>query len=223
MATRDSIMQVLTQNDFATPAQLAQMCGVQLPAVCKAMKQLTDKSLIVVESGFRPAILRLSCTGARVMDTTLTSGKRAPSATVQQHACHRNEAGMKLAQIYPGFQWTPKRQLLKHGLRPAIGEHGATDANGRAYLVLLDDYMMAPNRILRTWFRRHTPDTQHYQDSTGRRWCELANHFIVATTSPQQVERHQRWLDRYQRECRDPDAMLPDIEVVYVEPLWSLF
>lgn len=223
MATRESIMDVLTHNDFATPAQLAALCEVQLPAISKAMQQLASKSLIVVETGFRPAILRLSCTGARTMDKVLTSGKRTPSASVQQHACHRNEVGMVLSDKYPGFAWTPKLQLLRHGLRPAIGEHGATDQTGRSYLVLLDDYMMAPNRILRTWARRHAPDMNHTHDHTGQRWCDLANQFIVATTSERQAERHQKWIAKYNQDCKSPDSQLPDIEVVSVDPLWSLF
>lgn len=223
MATRENIMDVLSQNDFATPAQLASFCGVQLPAICKATQQLAAKSLIVVESGFKPSILRLSCTGARTMDKALTSGKRTPSASVQQHACHRNEVGMVLAAKYPGFAWTPRLQLFKHGLRPAIGEHGAVDAANQAYLVMLDDYVMASNRILRTWTRRHAPDMNYYHDHTGRRWCDLANHFIVATTSEKQAERHRKWITRYNKDCKSPDARLPDIEVVCVEPLWSLF
>lgn len=223
MATRESIMDVLADNDFATPAQLAALCDVQLPAISKAMQQLATQNLIVVESGFRPAILRLSCTGARTMDKVLTSGKRTPSASVQQHACHRNEVGRLLANNYPGFAWTSRLQLFKHGLRPAIGEHGAIDAAGRSYLVLLDDYVMAPNRILRTWTRRHSPDMNVYHDHTGQRWCDLANHFIVATTSEKQAKRHQKWITRYNKECKNPDARLPDIEVVCVDPLWSLF
>lgn len=223
MSARENIMEVLRQHDFATPAQLAALCGVNLPTICKAMQQLTAQSLIVVESSFRPTILRLSCTGARVMDTSLTSGKRMPSASVQQHACHRNEVGLVLAQRYPGFQWTPRLQLLQHGLRPAIGEHGATDGAGRAYLVLLDDYVMAPNRILRTWQRRHAPDPNHTQDPTGQRWCDLANHFIVATTSEKQTARHQRWMTRYNKNCSRVDQRLPDIDIMTVKPLWTLF
>ena len=223
MATRESILDVLSHNDFATPAQLANMCGVQVPAISKAMQQLASQSLIVIESGFRPAILRLSCTGARTMDKMLTSGKRTPSASVQQHACHRNEIGRVLSDKYPGFKWTPRLQLFKHGLRPAIGEHGAIDQLGRSYLVLLDDYCMASNRILRTWARRHAPDMNHYHEHTGQRWCDLANHFIVATTSTKQAERHQKWIGRHHKDCKNPELRLPDIEVISVDPLWSLF
>jgi hypothetical protein len=214
-------MEVLSNNEFATPAQLATLCGVQLPAISKATQQLAQQSLIVIESDFRPTILRLSFTGARSMDKTLTSSKRPPSASVQQHACHRNEIARVLLKKYAGFAWTPKRQLLKHGLRPALGEHGGIDGAGRAILVLLDDYTMASHRILRTWTRRHVPDMNYYHDSTGARWCERANGFVVATTREKQAQRHRRWVANYNHACKDNTLKLPDIEVLVVNPLWG--
>ena len=216
-------MDVLSTHDFATPAQLATLCQVQPPAISKALKQLEDQSLVINESGFRPNILRLSAQGARVMDTRQPAGRRTPSASVQQHACHRNEAGLLLARKYPGFHWTPKAQLLAHGLRPAIGEHGAIDRAGLSILVLLDDYVMAPGRILRTWQRRHTPDIAYTRDPTGRRWCDLANHFIVVTNSRQQADRHRAWIESYNRQCKDTVDRLPDIELLTIEPLWRLY
>ena len=223
LATRDNIMQQLLINDFATPAQLASFCHVQIPAISKAAKQLQSQSMIVTEQGFRPAVLRLSFKGARMMGKVLSSGKRSPSAAVQQHACHRNEVALILSQKYPGFQWTPKGQLLANGLRPALGEHAALDQSGRAHLVLLDDYQMTSDRILHSWTRRHTPDTNHYSVYNGQRWCDLANNFVIATTSIEQANRHQQWLVKTNNNVREGDKRLPEIEIITIEPLWDLF
>jgi len=223
MSTRDNIMAQLSVNDFATSAQLAAFCDVQIPAISKAVKQLQSQRMIVTEEGFRPAVLRLSFKGARMMGKALPSGKRSPSAAVQQHACHRNEVALILSRKYPGFAWTPKKQLLTHGLRPALGEHAAADDSGCAHLVLLDDYQMVSNRILRSWTRRHTPDTHHYPVHTGQRWCDLANNFVVATTSIEQADRHQQWVEGAYKILREGDDRLPAIEIVHIEPLWDLF
>ena len=223
MHTRDKIMQQLSMNDFATPAQLATFCDVQMPAISKATKQLQTQSMVVLEEGFRPSVLRLSFKGARMIGKVLSSGKRSPSAAVQQHACHRNEVALALSKKYPGFQWTPKKQLFAHGLRPAQGEHAATDNSGRAHLVLLDDYQMASNRILRSWTRRHTPNTNHYPIHTGQRWCDLANNFVIATTSIEQADRHQQWIEGAYKILRAGDDHLPEIEIIKIEPLWDLF
>jgi len=216
-------MEQLSINDFATPAQLAAFCDVQMPAISKATKQLQSQSMIVLEEGFRPSVLRLSFKGARMMGKVLSSGKRSPSAGVQQHACHRNEAALILSQTYPGFAWTPKKQLLAHGLRPALGEHAAMDDSGLSHLVLLDDYQMESNRILRSWTRRHTPDTKHYPLHNGQRWCDLANHFVIATTSIEQANRHQQWIEGTYKTLREGDARLPEINIIKIEPLWDLF
>jgi len=223
MSTRDNIMAQLSMNDFATPAQLATLCDVQMPAISKATKQLQSQRMIVTEEGFRPAVLRLSFKGARMMGKVLASGKRSPSASVQQHACHRNEVALILSKKYAGFQWTPKSQLLTHGLRPALGEHGATDNSGCAHLVLLDDYQMVSNRILRSWTRRHTPDSNHYPVHNGRRWCDLANNFVIATTSNDQADRHRHWVEGAYKILRAGDERLPKIEIIKIKPLWNLF
>jgi hypothetical protein len=223
MHTRDKIIQQLSMNDFATPAQLATLCDVQMPAISKATKQLQAQRMVVLEAGFRPSVLRLSYKGARMMGKVLSSGKRNPSAAVQQHACHRNEVALALSKIYPGFQWTEKKQLLAHGLRPAQGEHAATDQSGRAHLVLLDDTLMASSRIARSWTRRHTPDTNHYPVHNGQRWCDLANNFVIATTSDTQAARHQQWIEKANKNRRDGERRLPEIEIITIKPLWDLF
>jgi hypothetical protein len=223
MHTRDKIMQQLSMNDFATPAQLATFCEVQMPAISKATKQLQTQRMVVLEEGFRPSVLRLSFKGARMMGKVLSSGKRNPSAAVQQHACHRNEVALALSKIYPGFQWTTKKQLLVHGLRPAQGEHAATDDNGTAHLVLLDDTLMASNRIARSWTRRHTPDTNHYPVHNGQRWCDLANNFVIATTSDAQAQRHQQWIVKTNKNRREGEHRLPEIAIITIKPLWDLF
>jgi len=223
MSTRDNIMAQLSMNDFATPAQLAAFCDVQMPAISKAMKQLQSQSMVVTEEGFRPAVLRLSFKGARMMGKVLPSGKRSPSAAVQQHACHRNEAALILSKKYAGFQWTPKTQILAHGLRPALGEHGAIDNDGRAHLVLLDDYLMSSDRIMRSWTRQHAPDTNHYPLHNGQRWCDLANNFVIATTDSEQAKRHHQWITNYTKKGRAGDSRLPDIDIITIAPLWDLF
>lgn len=223
MPTRNTIMAQLSKNDYATPAQLAAFCHVQISAISKASKQLQLQRMIVIEEGFRPAVLRLSFKGARMMGKILPSGKRSPSAAVQQHACHRNEAALILSKKYPGFEWTPKTQVLAHGLHPARGEHAAMDNSGCAHLVLLDDYQMASNRMLRCWTRRHTPDTDHYPVNNGQRWCDLANNFVIATLSTEQADRHQQWLAAAHKIVKERGMRLPAIEIISIEPLWALF
>ena len=223
MATRERIMEQLTMNDFATPAQLATLCDVQLPAISKATKQLQSQRMIVSEDGFRPAVLRLSFKGARMMGKALSSGKRSPSAAVQQHACHRNEAALILSKKYPGFVWTPKKQLLAHGLRPALGEHAAMDNSGRAHLVLLDDYQMASNRILRSWTRRHTPAINHYHVHIVHPWCDMPNTIVSATTRIEHADRHQQCIEGAYKNLVEGDQRLPEIEMINIEQLWDLF
>mgnify|MGYP001826512695 FL=1 len=82
---------------------------------------------------------------------------------------------------------------------------------------------MASNRIARSWTRRHTPDTNHYPVHNGQRWCDLANNFVIATTSDTQVERHQQWIVKANKNRREGERRLPEIAIITIKPLWDLF
>ena len=76
--------------------------------------------------------------------------------------------------------------------------------------MLLDDYLMAPERISGSWQRRHAPKLKYWPDMTGRAWCDIVNRFWVVTTDTQQIERHRQWIAR--------QGLLA--EVRYLAPLW---
>jgi hypothetical protein len=205
------ILAQLGQLQFATPEQLAKLCGAKASNVSVACKELLNSGLIDGSLLTRPMILGLTPAGGRMLGVPLPSGRRHSSWSVMAHACHLNAAGNALALTHKGFCFLPRLTLLKQGFNPGHGEHGATDDSGTAWFVLLDDYMMGSDRIARAWTRRHTPNAKYWPDPTGRAWCEVVQKFLVVCTNEEHAARHRAWIQK---------ARLP-ADVVTIKPLWK--
>lgn len=191
--TQDSILTSLKRCTCATAAQLAAFADVQVPAISKAVAPLLAERIVTIEDVLRPAVYRLAWRGAVYVGATTVAAKRRPTASTLMHHCHRNAAEIVLATQFPDFKFLPRATMLRQGLRPSHGEHGAVDGNNTAYCVLLDDYLMPSYRLRRAWERRHTPDANYFNDPTGGRWCDIVNQYLVVTTDARQTERHTKW------------------------------
>jgi hypothetical protein len=205
------ILDHLSKNAFATPEQLGRLCNSKAPNISTAVKMLLNVGLIDGSLLTRPMILHLTHAGGRLLDVPMPSGRRHASWSVMAHACHLNAAGEILATEHNGFRFMSRLTMLKQGLNPGHGDHGAMDDSGTSWYVLLDDYMMGSDRIKRSWTRRHTPSRKYWPDHTGRAWCDVAQRFLVISTDTDHAERHREWILKDQ---------LP-ADVMLIRPLWK--
>lgn len=208
--TQRAALDTLGRVRFATEAQLAHWCGVGVPAINKTLSKLLDAGLVTVENNARPAVWRLSHTGARITNCPLPSGRRQASWSVMAQACHANETEILLREQYPGFQFLARRRLLAQGFNPAHGEHAGSDAARVSALVLVDDHLMPSERLTRAWTRRHAPDPKLWPDPAGKRWADVMQRYLVACTDERHAQQHQRWIDSHG---------LP-ADVVVIKALW---
>ncbi len=205
------ILERLAQVQYATSPQLQQLSGVQQPAISKAIKELLEAGLIDGSLLTRPMILYLTLVGGQLLGVSLPAGRRYASWSVMAHACHVNELQALMQEQHAGFRFLSRVELLKQGLNPAFGEHGAIDEEGTAWFVLLDDYLMTSDRITRSWTRRHTPSKKYWADPTGRVWNAVAQRFVVACTDEQHAARHREWILK---------TSFP-ATVILMKPLWK--
>lgn len=210
--TQDEILDTLGRVSFATAKQLATFCGVVIPSVSKALSALEASNIVIKESFIRPNVWRLTNKGAAILDINLPSGKRDPSSSVLRHTCHRNQVEIEFNEKYGNFRLYSRLSLLKNGLRPAFGEHAGGTKAGRTFFILLDDYLMPSSRIKNSWTRTHKPDGKYYEDTTGRKWNEVANEYFVITTDSSQFKRHKKWIK---------NNNIAGCHVMKTEPLWK--
>lgn len=205
------ILDQLAQVQFATNTQLVKLCDSHASHVSTSVNELLNVGLIDGSLLTRPMILHLTPAGSRLLDVVMPSGRRHASWSVMAHACHLNAAGEILETENQGFRFLPRLTMLKQGLNPGHGDHGAVDDSGTSWYILLDDYMMGSDRIKRSWTRRHTPTLKYWPDHTGRAWSDVVQRFLVVTTDADQAARHRKWILKDQ---------LP-ADVMTIKPLWK--
>lgn len=188
------VLEQLARVQFATPQQLARLANLQTSHTSVAIKELMNAGLLDGALQARPMILFLTTAGGRLLGVPMPSGRRRASWSVMAHACHLTAAAEMLAGQHVGFQFLSRHVLLTQGFNPGHGEHGAIDASGTAWFVLLDDYMMGSDRISRSWTRRHAPNRRYWPDHTGKAWCDVVQRFLVVCTDGDHAERHRQWV-----------------------------
>jgi len=205
------ILEQLVQVQYATSAQLQQLCGAQQPDISRAVRALIEAGLVDGILLTRPMILHLTPISGQLLGVRLPARRRNATWSVMAQACHLNELQELMHKKHAGFRFLSRVELLKLGFNPAFGEHGAVDDAGTAWFVLLDDYLMTSDRISRAWTRRHTPNKKHWLDPTGRTWRDVAQRFLVVSTDEQHAMRHREWILK---------TSLP-AEVMHIKLLWK--
>lgn len=193
--TERKVLDILGRVMYLTQGQLEQW-GVPQYAVSRMLPRLEKGGLIRVLRDYRPHVICITRRGAHVVDRSLPSGKSYTSWPVMAHRCRRNAVELSLRKRFPRFTFYSRKYAYAKGLNPSRGEHGGVDDAGRHYLVILDDYLMAPSRIVHSWVRRHSPNRAYYDEHIGQTWADIADHLIVVTTEDAQVERHRALLKK---------------------------
>ena len=202
-------LNVLGRVMYATPGQLSQW-GIPQYAISRMLPKLERQGLVQVNRGVRPNIIALTHKGGSVVERPLPSGKSYTSWAVMSHRCYRNEVELALRKHYPRFTFFSRKYAYARGLNPARGEHGASDENSTIYLVVLDDYLMQPRRIVHCWTRPHSPNPRYYTDMASRRWRDVTDELIVVSNDPSQQKRHQHFLEKcHQIRQMEMDAVSP--------------
>lgn len=204
------ILDTLGRVNYATAGQFAHWHQVSVSAISRVLAKLIDAGLVRCEDNSSPSIWRLSFRGASVIRTPLPAGRRYPSWSVMAHGCHRNATEIALQSRFPEFGFLSRLALMKQGFNPAHGEHAGVDTRGTSTFVLLDDYLMQPERIAHSWGRRHTPNRKYWPDPAGRVWGEVMQRFIIVSTDPLHLNNHREFLAEHP---------LP-ADLLYVEALW---
>jgi len=206
------LLQTLARLKFATRAHLAFWCDVHVSTILRRLRVLQKAGMIVANENREPMIWSIKNLAAKLMLISPPSGGRRASWSAMSHACHANEVEIMLntAKDSKGFCFINKIKLLERGLHPGFGEHGGRDDANKDYLILVDDYMMKPERIGHTWTRIHHPPRKFFDGNRQLSWSKIVNHFIVATTDEFRAEQHAAWIERHEIPAR----------VITIKPLW---
>lgn len=200
----------LKRLGYATQSQLEYWGNYSQTAMSLALSSLCERKFVQVEKKVRPNIWNLTWAGARVVDKPLSWNIRKPSWSVMAHTVRRNQCEIILREQHPDFRFLDKASLFRIGLNPSHGEHAGVQ-DGKIVFVLLDDYLMGSNRISNTLSRRHRLNEKYCDLKISVNWSMIFKRFVLASTNPSQIKRHERFLQRKGLEA----------ELLYVPPIWA--
>ncbi len=198
-----TLLNILGRVMYATPRQLEQW-GIPQYTISRTLPRLSTLGLVSVVNDTRPQVVCLTHKGGAVVDRPLPSGKSYTSWPVIAHRCYRNAVELMLRKEIPRFTFFSRKYAFAQGLNPSRGEHGGSDEPGNIFLVLIDDYLMAPRRIAHCWTRPHAPNPRYYAETASVRWRDVATRLIVVATDHHQVGRHEAFIAK----CRDIQRLL---------------
>lgn len=207
------LLEHLARLKFSTREQLSYWCESPAKTVFRRLAALEEAHLVSSDKQNRPFIWTIKNLAAAIMLTTTPAGGRRASWPAMSHACHANEVEIKLnkAPDSKGFHFVDRVTLFKRGLNPGHAEHGGIDDEKKAYLVLVDDYMMKPDHIGHSWERAHHPPREFFSGNRAFTWSKIVNRYIVATTDELRAAKHTAWIMRHEIPAR----------VIIIKPLWS--
>jgi len=191
--TQKHMMKILSRLMFATFDQLAYWAKIKKPAVSEAVKVLLRNGLVTVMDEVKPYIVQITHAGARVAGTQLPSGKTYFSWSAKTHRIYRNDAEILLRRSKRGFVMQNRYFHYSLGLNPTHGEHSAVDASDHHYFCMLDDYRMQANRMKHAWNRRHSPNSDYFDDVKGFRWRDVCQSMLIFSTDADQLHQYQHY------------------------------
>ncbi len=209
---KTNVLLALYRMRYATVQQIALWsdAGRHQSRTYALLSALSKDELINCHNALQPYIYSLTREGYRVIGKLPPAGSRQESWSVLTHQCHANEAEIKLQEHFPGFQFLPKPVLYKMGLNPAIAEHCGVSQEQRIY-VLVDDYLMQSNRLLRVKTRSHRPKKGFFDFTKPiPTWSAVASKFICVTTLDSQYALHKKFLQ----------VNRLDFSMMKIGPLW---
>lgn len=215
--THWAIINELSRVVFATQTQLADYLDRSVSVARHAINELVDARFLEAHREIRPYVYRLSSHGATITGTT--KPRHWMSANAIHQRILRNTIELELRNKHPDARFVERRQCWKQGLFPSIGEHllnRTIDGKTERSLVLIDDYMMAPNRIAHCLHRHHDKEKSVSAGTLVLRWTDVVSRVLVCCTDEKHAGLHEQFVQNNQDELSKP------VIVTHVPPLWEL-
>ncbi|RFA24309.1 hypothetical protein CAI21_22160 [Alkalilimnicola ehrlichii] len=222
--TARAVLRILAELEYATSDQLTVYLNVDRSTVTRTLRTLEAGSLVTLLRVARPYVVSATPAGLRAVAAKPRTGRRVRSWSAIAHRCHVNAAVLRLGAHFPGFRVLLRVDAFSLGLSPAHGEHLARSDDGIYSLLLMDDYFMSSERIVRVWRRRHRSKPAYYAPPAPRHWFDVADRFIVAVTDAEHLADHRAYLAQADvlSVFHTPAGELIAPKLLYVPALWQL-
>lgn len=211
------ILGELTHCRYATHKQLTAYSGKSASHTKGTINTLISMGLIDVNREFNPFTYSLSAKGYAFQN------KGKPKHFVSANAIHqhlvRNQIEIQMKEKDSQAKFVDRKSCWDMGLFPSVGEHLISyNTNGEPTyaLVIIDDYLMQPQRLPHRLNRFHDRDKAKVKGAHTLRWLDATNLVFIYVTDKAHVSNHETFV----RSSRG--TLGAKIVIRYIEPIWRL-
>lgn len=208
----------LTRIKFATINQLTTYANCNIKKSRQMLENLIRLKMIKKNTEYSPYVYSLTSKGHAL------SNQGKPKHFISGAAIHqallRNNIEIEIKKRNPESRFISRAGWWQRGIYPAIGEHGLKYKNKDKFeyaFILLDDYMMNPDRTLHSLLRKHDKNKSYVAGNLSYRWADIASTYLIYTTSQAQKERHLKFYNKHKSEF----SIIPNFRII--EPIWDIF
>ncbi len=192
-----AVLDTVARVTFATQQQIAQYTGRSLNTIRPAINDLCEARFLEPHKELRPYVYRLSSHGSTI------TGKPKPRHWMSANAIHqrilRNAIEINMQERNASATFVDRKQCWSMGLFPSVGEHLLNyrhEGKNQRALVIIDDYLMAPERILKSLTRLHDKEKSYASGHLVLAWKDVVDMVMVYTTDPHHAELHQGFVSQ---------------------------
>ena len=207
----------LTHCRYATHKQLTAYSGKSASHAKGIINTLISMGLIDVNKEFNPFTYSLSRKGYAFKN------KGKPKHFVSANAIHqhlvRNQIEIQMKEKDSQARFVARKSCWDMGLFPSVGEHLISyNANGKlAYaLVIIDDYLMQPQRLTHRLNRFHDRDKTKVKGTHTLRWLDVTSLVFIYVTDKVHLSNHEAFVRS------SKDTLGAKVVIRYIEPIWRL-
>ena len=211
------VLDSISHCRYATHSQLTASCGKSASHTKGMINSLISMGLVDANREFSPFAYSLSAKGCALLN------KGKPKHFVSANAIHqhliRNQIEIQMREKGTSARFLDRKSCWDIGVFPSVGEHLVSyNANGTlAYaLVIIDDYLMQPERLPHRLNRLHDKDKAKVKGKHIINWLDVTNLVFIYVTDKQHLTNHKNFVRKSKR------TLSAKTVVRYIDPIWKL-
>jgi len=214
------LLEALRHYRYLTLIQASTYLNKNIKLITAGFEALKSLGLVNIGSEYSPYYYELTPRAFALFDMKIP--KRYTSANAIHQHLMRNKIEIEMQAVEPSAKFVQRKSCIEKGLYPAVGEHflffkRKGVGEGEFSLVLIDDYLMASNRIYHALTRIHFKEKTSRSENHKLMWTDFIQTMFIYTTNPQQKKNFERFISKHHK-----TLPLADIYVRETSPIWRI-
>ncbi len=215
----ENILFLLSRIRFSFISQLSRYLKISESVIRNTIEGLISRDYVSKDKGYLPNIISLTTKGCIFSD--INKPKHFISGSAIHQYLLRNEIELQMREKNKSALFISRTDCWQRGLMPSVGEHAVEFDSGdkkNIALVLIDDYLMQPSRVIRSLIRLHDKNKSYVAGNLNICWADFIDFLFVYSTSDKQLSNHKHFYVNNELEFKRLNVT-PAYR--YISPIWG--